>query len=109
MKKSFVLLITVILITLLSILSIYILEVKAINSTNIINKYLYIQGNNHLNFLISYIQNRKDLKGLKKVEVKDDNFIIIAKIKEEGTKKIATLFVTSKNYNIRLYKKFIIK
>lgn len=109
MKKSFVLLITIVLITLLSILSVYILEIKAINSTNIINKYLYIQGKNHLIFLNSYVKSKKNLQNLDEIRIEDINFEIVAKIRNEETKKIARLSVSSKKYNIRLYKKIIIE
>lgn len=107
MKRAFVLLFTLVLVTLISILSIYFFEVKSINSTNTVNQYIYIQANNHMDFLTSYIKNKKSLEDIDEIKIEDSNFDIFAKRKNEETKSIIELFVYSKNYNIKLYKKLV--
>lgn len=109
MKKAFTLLFTLVLVTLISILSIYFFEIKSINSTNTINQYIYLQANNHMDFLEEYIKSKKSLKDINEIEIEDRGFEIKAVIKKEQTKNIVELFVYSKNYNIKLYKELIIE
>ena len=56
MKKSFSLLITIFLLSIFSYLAISILETKSLRNTNLQNQYLYIQANNHKEFLKAYIK-----------------------------------------------------
>ena len=55
MKKSYTLLITIVLITFFSVFSIFILETKSLRAENLTNQYLYIQAKNHKNFLKEYL------------------------------------------------------
>ena len=71
MKKSYTLLITIVLITLFSVLSIFILETKSLRTENLTNQYLYIQAKNHRNFLKDYLKSI-DLEGISSFEIKDD-------------------------------------
>ncbi|MDZ7820232.1 MAG: hypothetical protein U5K55_17260 [Aliarcobacter sp.] len=105
MKKSYTLLISIVLITIFSYLAISILETKSLRSTNLSNQYLYIQGKNHLNFFKSYI-NSIDLIDTSHLEIKDDFFDIYAKIEKKDSIFVIDIFVKAKDYDISLYERF---
>lgn len=100
MKKSFTLLFTILFLTILGFISIKIFENRSINSINIKNQYLYIQANNHLEFLTDYIKSLKNIKENTKIEIPNDKFIIEAYI----SKNKADIFVKAKENNVRVYK-----
>ena len=102
MKKSYTLLISIVLITIFSFLAISILETKALRSSNLSNQYLYIQGKNHLDFFKSYIKTI-DLEDISNLEIKDDFFDIYAKIEKKDSIFVIDIFVKAKDYNISLY------
>ena len=95
MKKSYTLLISIVLITIFSFLAISILETKALRSSNLSNQYLYIQGKNHLDFFKSYI---------KTIDLEDiSNLEINAKIEKKDSIFVIDIFVKAKDYDISLY------
>ncbi len=100
MKKAFTLLFTILFLTILAFVSIKILENRAINSTNIKNQYLYIQANNHIEFLSEYLKSLKNIEENAIIQIPNKKFIIKAYI----NKNKADLFVKSKEYNVRVYK-----
>ena len=102
MKKSYTLLISIVLITIFSFLAISILETKALRSSNLSNQYLYIQGKNHLDFFKSYIKTI-DLEDISNLEIKDDFFDIYAKIEKKDSIFTIDIFVKAKDYDISLY------
>ena len=102
MKKSYTLLISIVLITIFSFLAISILETKALRSSNLSNQYLYIQGKNHLDFFKSYIKTI-DLEDISNLEIKDDFFDIYAKIEKKDSIFVIDIFEKAKNYYISLY------
>ena len=104
MKKSYTLLITIVLITIFSFLAISILETKSLRSSNLSNQYLYIQGKNHLDFFKSYIKTI-DLADISNLEIKDDFFDIYAKIEKKDSIFTIEIFVKAKDYDISLYEK----
>ena len=106
MKKSYTLLISIVLITIFSYLAISILETKSLRTTNLSNQYLYIQGKNHLEFFKSYIKSI-DLIDISQLEIKDDFFDIYAEIEKKDSIFTIEIFVKAKNYNISLFEKFI--
>ena len=106
MKKSFSLLITIFLLTIFSYLAVSILETKSLRNTNLQNQYLYIQANNHKEFLKSYI-NSIDLNDINHLNIEDDFFEIYALIKKETNSYEIDLFVKSKKYDISLHQNFI--
>ncbi len=108
MKKSYTLLISVVLITVFSFLTISILETKSLRSTNLSNQYLYIQGKNHLEFFKSYI-NQIELKDISHLEIKDDYFDINAKIENKNSTFTIDIFVKAKDFDISLYERIILK
>ena len=73
MKKSFSLLITIFLLSIFSYLAISILETKSLRNTNLQNQYLYIQANNHKEFLKAYIKTL-DLKDINHLRIEDNIF-----------------------------------
>jgi len=106
MKKSYTLLITIVLITLFSILSIFILETKSLRAENLTNQYLYIQAKNHKNFLKDYL-NSIDLTNINDFEIEDDLFKIYAKIEQNNSIFTINVFVKAKDYDISLYERVI--
>lgn len=109
MKKSYVLLLSVILITLFSYLSIKIATTKALKNENEINHYLYIQAKNHKEFLKEYIYSLKDLEEIEHLNIQNDSFEIEAFIKKEESKNFfIQIYVKSKYYDISVYEKFLI-
>ena len=102
MKKSYTLLISIVLITIFSFLAISILETKALRSSNLSNQYLYIQGKNHLDFFKKYIID-SDLKDITQLEIKDDFFDIYAEIEKKDSIFVIDIFVKAKDYDISLY------
>lgn len=61
MKKSFALLITILLLTIFAYLSTFILETKSLSRNNLTNAYLHTQASFHMDFMKKYI-NSLDLK-----------------------------------------------
>ena len=104
MKKSYTLLISIVLITIFSYLAISILETKSLRPTNLSNQYLYIQGKNHLEFFKSYIKSI-DLIDISQLEIKDDFFDIYAEIEKKDSIFTIEIFVKAKDYDISLYEK----
>ena len=104
MKKSYTLLISIVLITIFSYLAISILETKSLRTTNLSNQYLYIQGKNHLEFFKSYIKSI-DLIDISQLEIKDDFFDIYAEIEKKDSIFTIEIFVKAKDYDIPLYEK----
>jgi hypothetical protein len=102
MKKSYTLLISIVLITIFSFLAISILETKALRSSNLSNQYLYIQGKNHLDFFKSYIKTI-DLTDISSLEMKNDLFDIHAKVEKKDSTFVVDIFVKAKNYDISLF------
>ncbi|WP_044415894.1 hypothetical protein [Halarcobacter anaerophilus] len=105
MKKSFTLFSTLILILLFSLLAVKIFETKNITSINILKQYNYIQAKNHLEFLEEYIKSLESLEMINKIQIKNDNFEILALIKKEDDKFTAFLNVKALNYKVRVFKK----
>lgn len=106
MKKSYTLLISIVLITIFSYLAISILETKSLRTTNLSNQYLYIQGKNHLEFFKSYIKSI-DLIDISQLEIKDDFFDIYAEIEKKDSIFTIEIFVKAKDYDISLYEKVL--
>jgi hypothetical protein len=77
MKKSYTLLITIILISLFSFLAISILQTKSLRAENLTNQYLYIQAK------------------------------IYAKIEKNNSIFTIDIFVKAKEFNISLYERVI--
>ena len=105
MKKSFSLLITIFLLSIFSYLAISILETKSLRNTNLQNQYLYIQANNHKEFLKSYIKSL-DLKDIHHLKIEDNIFDIYAVINESSSSYEINLFVKAKEFNISVHEKF---
>ena len=104
MKKSFSLLITIFLLSIFSYLAISILETKSLRNTNLQNQYLYIQANNHKEFLKAYIKTL-DLKDINHLRIEDNIFNIYATIKEKTSSYEINLFVKAKEFNISLHER----
>ena len=105
MKKSYTLLITIILITLFSFLAISILQTKSLRAENLTNQYLYIQAKNHKNFLKDYLRSI-DLEGITSFEIEDEIFKIYAKIEKNNSIFTINVFVKAKDYDISLHEEF---
>ena len=99
MKNSFTLLITIFLLSVFSYLAISILQTKSLRNTNLQNQYLYLQANNHKEFLKQYL-NKIELKNLTYLEVKDDMFEIYANIKEISKSYEIDIFIKAKEFDI---------
>ena len=106
MKNSFTLLITIFLLSVFSYLAISILQTKSLRNTNLQNQYLYLQANNHKEFLKQYL-NKIELKNLTYLEVKDDMFEIYANIKEISKSYEIDIFIKAKEFDISLHEKII--
>ena len=106
MKKSYTLLITIILITIFSYLAVSILQTKSLRNENLVNQYLYIQAKNHKNFLKDYLKSI-DLNDINSFEIKDDLFNIYAKIEKNNSIFTIDIFVKAKEYDISLHEKII--
>ena len=106
MKKSYTLLITIILISLFSFLAISILQTKSLRAENLTNQYLYIQAKNHKNFLKDYLRSI-DLEGITSLEIEDEIFKIYAKIEKNNSIFTIDIFVKAKEFNISLYERVI--
>lgn len=104
-KKSFTLLITVLMITLFSYLAISSMHTSSFQSINLQNQYLYIQANNHKEFIKEYLKSL-ELRDIKHLKIDDDSFDIEAFIKKEDSKYQIDIFVNSKKYDIRVHETF---
>lgn len=84
MKKSFSLLITLVLITIFSFFAIFIIQTKSLAISNLTNSYLQTQTKLHLDFFKQYI-NSLDLKSkcIKELSFEDDIYKIKANISFE--------------------------
>lgn len=109
MKKSFSLLITIVLISLFSYLSISILQTKSFTNKNLENQFLYIQAKNHKNFLEDYIKQIKDeeLQGINHLDISNEHFKIEAFIENKNSNFIIEIFIKSKKYDISIYEKYL--
>jgi len=85
MKKSFSLLITIILITIFSFFTIFIIETKSLSISNLTNDYLQTQTKLHMDFFKSYI-NTLDLKAtcINELSFSEDIYNINANITFEN-------------------------
>lgn len=106
MKKSFVLLLSIILITLFSYLSIKIATTKSIKNENEVNQYLYIQAKNHKEFLKEYINSLANLNTIEHLSIADDFFVIEAFIEKQTSNFHIQIYVKSKYYDISVYEEF---
>ena len=102
MKKSYTLLITIILISFFSYLCIVLLEVKSLRYQNLSKQYLYIQAKHHKDFLKTYLHSI-DLKNISHIEIEDENFIIYANIKKENETFTINIYVNAKKYLIAVH------
>jgi hypothetical protein len=111
MKKSFSLLLTIIIVIMLSFSAIFILENMALNSTIDTKQAGYLQAQYHLEFCQDLILNKIDIDTritttIKFENIKNYNIKAIVKQKDENIAQI-DLFVESLLYkNIRLHKRF---
>ncbi len=103
MKKAFTLFATLLLLVVFSFLIINIFEVKSLSSSNIVNKYQYIQGKNHLLFLEEYLRN-SSLDGVNKIEIEDNKFKIQAYVKDKTSNFFIQMQVKAKDFDISLVK-----
>ena len=106
MKNSFTLLITIFLLSVFSYLAISILQTKSLRNTNLQNQYLYLQANNHKEFLKQYL-NKIELKNLTYLQIEDDMFEIYANIKEISKSYEIDIFIKAKEFDISLHEKII--
>lgn len=106
MKKSFTLLITIFLLSVFSYLAISILQTKSLRNTNLQNQYLYLQANNHKEFLKQYL-NKIELKNLTYLQIEDDMFEIYANIKEISKSYEIDILIKAKEFDISLHEKII--
>ncbi len=85
MKKSFSLLITLVLITIFSFFTIFIIQTKSLSVSNLTNAYLQTQTKLHLEFFKEYI-NSLDLKAkcLSTLSFNDDIYKLNASITYEN-------------------------
>lgn len=85
MKKSFSLLITLILITIFSFFTIFIIQTKSLSITNLTNAYLQTQTKLHMNFFKDYI-NSLDLKNscINELSFNEDIYNLKAQISYEN-------------------------
>ncbi|MGB5793125.1 hypothetical protein [Poseidonibacter sp.] len=102
MKKSYTLLITIILVSVFSYLCLSLFEIKSLRYQNLSNQHLYIQANNHKEFMKNYLQTL-DLSSLEHLKIEDENFNIYAIIKEIDNFYIIDIYVNSKEYSISIH------
>ena len=105
LKKSYILLFTIILISIFSYLSLFIYETKSLSAKVVREQYLYLQAKNHLDFFEEYIIS-SDLTNINKLELQNNDFEIYADIKKDNVLYLINIYVKSKNYNISLHKNF---
>ena len=107
MKKSFSLLVTLILITTFSFFAVFIIQTKSLSISNLTNSYLQSQAKLHLNFFKQYI-NTLDLKEKCTTELSfiDDIYNLKAQISfEQGCLSnleqtvIIDIFINAKTLN----------
>ncbi len=98
---------TLFLVSVFSFVLVFIFQTKSIQSKNIQNQYLYIQANNHKEFLLSYIKTL-NLEKINKLEIQDDIFFIKANIKKIKEKFNIDIFIKAKDYDISLHQKLIL-
>ncbi|WP_418180258.1 hypothetical protein ACNSOL_09060 [Aliarcobacter lanthieri] len=106
MKKSYTLIITLILLVVFSIVANQILENSSLGNESLKQKVLYIQAKNHLEFLEEYLLSI-NLKDIEKIQINDDSF----EIKAQKSKEFEGFFLDIKSFDfdIRVTKKLIIK
>lgn len=102
--------ITLLLVSLFSFLTINLVETKSIQSKNLENQYLYIQGKNHLSFLQTYIVSlsKDELDTIEHIIIENKNFVIEAYNNDKNNNYELELFVKSKFKDISLFKKVTI-
>ena len=105
MKKSYILLFTIILISIFSYLSLFIYETKSLSAKVVREQYLYLQAKNHLDFFKEYIK-ETDLTNINKLELQNKNFEIYANIKINKLSYLINIYVKSKDNNISLHESF---
>ena len=102
-KKAYTLLISLFLISIFSYLSIFILQTKSIQHDNLKNQYLYLQAQNHKEFLKKYIK-LQNLEQVTSIKIDDDIFDIKAVItKNEDSSFNIDIYVNTKKHNISIY------
>jgi hypothetical protein len=106
-KKSFTLLISIILFSIFSYLAVCIIENKAY-STNIDKlKYLHLQARIHLDYLVQYILNHTN-EEIQNIQLNDDRFIIDITLLVENNTTCYHIAVSSRDDSkIRVYKEVI--
>lgn len=109
MKKSFVLLLCIILIILFSYLGLQIATTQSIKNENEINQFLYIQAKNHKEFLKEYIKNLNTLNSIEHLSIYDDFFTIEAFVDKKDSNFHIQIYVKSKYYDISVYEEFVKK
>lgn len=109
MKKSYTLLITIVLVSLFSYLALSIAQTKSFANKNIENQYLYIQAKNHLNFVVEYLNSIdiNELENIENLKIDDEKFNIESFIKKVDNTFEIEIFIQSKEFDIRLYEKII--
>ncbi len=119
MKKSFSLLITLILILAFSILGVFVIETKSLAIENNSNLYLQSQSKLHLDFFKSYIKTL-DLKKecLENIEINDDIYRLKARLeyensclKSESNIVFVDIFINSKTKlnEVNLHERFTLE
>ena len=119
MKKSFSLLISLILISIFSFLGIFIIETKSMTIENKNNLYLESQSKLHLDFFKSYIKTL-DLKTecLENIELNDDIYKLSARLEyensclnSENNSVVIDIFINSKTkFNeVNLHERFTLE
>lgn len=117
MKKSFSLLLTIVLITLFSYISISIIEKKSLSTSNITTLYLDTQAKLHMEFFENYIYSL-NLKTncYENISFEDSFFYFEAKISYEKNCQTSSnnkanidlvISASSKLESIRVHKKFV--
>ena len=104
MKKSYSLLIIMVLILLFSSLIIFVFEIKSLRSENIKNEYLFTQATLHEQFLIQLTEHIKQDTTIEKLEFEEGLFTL--KVTQSATQ--FELEVSANDYPIRLHKTIII-
>ncbi len=99
MKKSFTLLLVLILVSVFSLLILFTIEVKSLKSTNNTKAYLYLQAKLHMQFLESIAKDMTK-ENNQTLFLQKDNF----KFEIHLLEKSIELFVISQSDEIRLHK-----